>query len=465
MQTLRGTRRLGLPWLVLAAAMALTACSGGGGGGSSSSSSSSGGSSSSSGAVALCPNLPQADALIGQNGYAGAQANAGGVSASTLAGPQGSAASAGNTLYLADTGNHRVLGYSPLPGGVDAAATLVLGQPDAVTTTPGTAPAGGTAIKFNQPAAVSTGTSGSSTYLVVADSGNNRVLIWNQPPTSKDTAPDVVVGQPDFTHNDVNYVATGASVPAAYNLNNPTSAIIANGKLIVVDHGNNRVLIWKAVPTAALAPADFVLGQQGMDTNGEGGDVYNNATGTYTMEMRQPTDAWSAGAQLLITDTNNQRVLVYNNIPNTTNPQADNVIGQSAIGSIVLAPSVGKSGLNTPLGVTSDGNNIFVADSGNNRILEYVSAFGRNQPPANYVFGQQDFTHYAANDPDQNNLVGDQRNNPATAGVSAGTLFNPRGVLVNGHDLYVTDAGNNRALHFAVSSGVDGTMPQTPCTH
>jgi hypothetical protein len=74
------------------------------------------------------------------------------------------------------------------------------------------------------------------------------------------------------------------------------------------------------------------------------------------------------------------------------------------------------------------------------------------------------FFHDAANDPDQNNQVGDQRTNPAAAGVTAGTLFNPRGVFASGGQLYVADAGNNRALRFAISSGVDGTMPQAPCT-
>ncbi len=406
-----------------------------------------------------CPNLSPATAEIGQVGYTVAQPDTT-ITGSTLGGLQGSVAVNGSTLYVADTNRNRILGYSSIPASVSVAATFVLGQDGFTTGTPGTGADGTLPYRLSNPSRVWVDPTGS--YLVVADTGNNRVLIWNPVPTSN-VAPTVVVGQPDINHNDANYVpagTAGGNLPAANNLNNPTSAIIANGKLIVVDKGNNRVLIWKTVPAAgsSLPASDFVLGQSSPTTNTPSGDVFNNATQAYTIGMRQPTDAWSEGVQLLITDTNNQRVLVYNNIPNTNNPTADNVIGQSNIGSIVQTPGTGTTGLNTPWGVTSDGNNIFVADSGNNRILEYVSAFGRNQQPANYVFGQQDFNHNAANDPDQNNQVGDQRNNPATIGPTQGTLNNPRGVtLTSGGQLIVSDTANSRVMVYTASAGVDGT--------
>lgn len=68
------------------------------------------------------------------------------------------------------------------------------------------------------------------------------------------------------------------------------------------------------------------------------------------------------------------------------------------------------------------------------------------------------FFHDAANDPDQNNQVGDQRNNPATIGPNQGTLNNPRGVtLTSGGQLIVSDTANSRVLVYAASAGVDGT--------
>ncbi len=411
-----------------------------------------------------CPNLPLATAEIGQASYIVAQPDTS-VTASTIGGLQGSVAVNGSTLYVADTNRNRILGYHSIPTTVAAAADFVIGQANLTSEVPDTSgSASGAVIGLRNPGRVWVDPTGA--YLVVADTGNNRVLIWNPVPTSNTEAPKVVVGQPDFTTNDANYAASGANNPAANNLNGPSSAVIANGKLVVVDKGNNRVLIWKTVPTAAtpLASADFVLGQQSMSTNSQSGDTFTNPTptnptGSYQIGMRQPSDAWTTGSQLVLSDTGNNRVLLYNSIPNSLNPTADNVIGQSGIGSTNQTGGSGTQGLNTPWGVTSDGNNIFVADSGNNRVVEFVSAFGRNQQPANYVFGQQDFTHITANDPDQNNQVGDQRNNPATIGPTQGTLNNPRGVTLvpGGTQLIVSDTANSRVMVYAAASGVDGT--------
>jgi sugar lactone lactonase YvrE len=409
-----------------------------------------------------CPNLPLATAEIGQASYTVAQPDTK-VDAQTIGGLQGSVAVNGSTLYVADTNRNRILGYHNIPTTAGAAADFVIGQADLNSNIPDTSgAASGAVIGLRSPGRVWVDPTGA--YLVVADTGNNRVLIWNPVPTSGSEAPKVVVGQPNFTTNDANYVASGLNNPAADNLNGPTSAVIANGKLVVVDKGNNRVLIWKTVPTTALSSADFVLGQQSMSTNSQAGDIFVNPTttdpnGHYQIGMRQPSDAWYTGDHMLVSDTGNNRVLLYNGIPNSLNPTADNVIGQLAIGSTSTAGGSGTQGLNTPWGVTSDDNNVFVADSGNNRVVEYVSAFGRNQQPANYVFGQQDFAHNTANDPDQNNQVGDQRNNPATIGPTQGTLNNPRGVTLtaNGTQLIVSDTANSRVTVYAATAGVDGT--------
>lgn len=470
MNRLKGARQLMLPLLLLAAVTALTACGGGSSGGGSSSSSSSsssgGGSSSSSGAVALCPNLPQADGLFGQSSYAGAQANPGGASASTLSSPIGAPSGAGNSVYLADTANHRVLAYSPIPGAAAGAASLVIGQPDAATVSSGTAAASGTAIKFDRPARAFAGASDSATYFVVADSANNRVLIWNKPPASKDTAPDVVLGQADLSGSGEN-APTGT--PSASSLSNPASAVIAGGYLVVVDQGNNRILLWKGIPTADVSThaATIVLGQSDFTTNTQNVDQFSSATQSYILAMRQPGDAWTDGTRLLVSDTGNHRVLYWSAMPAAINRIADHVIGQSQFGSTSLSGGSGTTGLRSPWGVAADGVNIFVADTGNNRVLEYANYLNTpvNGPVASDVFGQADFVHITNNDPDQNNQVGDQSTNPAGNGVTAGTLFAPQGVAVSGSELYVSDTGNNRVLRFAVSSGVDGTAPVVPCTH
>ena len=427
----------------------------------------------------MCNNLPQANGLIGQASYTVNDPNAGGVSGSTLSGPRGGVASNGTAFYLADSVNHRVLGYSRAPSGIAGAASFVIGQPDEQSNGSGTAPVSGSPVKFSLPAKASIGTVGTSSYLVVADSGNNRVLIWNKLPTGN-TAPDVVIGQPDLSSGDANHPDGTVS---ASSLNNPTATVITSrGQLVVVDKGNNRVLIWNTVPTVSNTPANLEQGQLATDSTGKltctansGPNGYCFATNvqnidtfngtTNVLAMRQPSDAWTDGLNLLLTDTGNNRVLYWASAPTSMNQLPDNLIGANQFGTYTPGGGSGTQAFNAPWGVASDGTNVFVADTGNNRVVEFQSYVARpsNGPPANDVFGQQDFTHITQNDPDQDGKVGDQRKNPATSGITAGTLFAPQGVFAAGNDLFVSDSANNRVLHFAVSSGVDGSNPWIPC--
>jgi hypothetical protein len=48
--------------------------------------------------------------------------------------------------------------------------------------------------------------------LVVSDSTNNRVLIWNSIPTANGVPADVVLGQPDFTTRDTGGAAAATNL-------------------------------------------------------------------------------------------------------------------------------------------------------------------------------------------------------------------------------------------------------------
>ena len=94
--------------------------------------------------------------------------------------------------------------------------------------------------------------------LYVADTQNNRVLIYNHIPTSNGVAADVVLGAPDFTtfvQPDLTQQNTNAT---AQNMLNPVSVTSDGVHLFVTDLGYNRVLIWNSIPTANDAPADVV---------------------------------------------------------------------------------------------------------------------------------------------------------------------------------------------------------------
>lgn len=100
--------------------------------------------------------------------------------------------------------------------------------------------------------------------LLVADRWNNRVLIWKSAP-AKNTPPDLVLGQPDFTQNN-----SGAG---RHQLNWPGNvAITLDGKRIAVtDTSNDRILIWNSFPTKNGQPADLVLELQQLSERGFGG--------------------------------------------------------------------------------------------------------------------------------------------------------------------------------------------------
>ncbi len=95
--------------------------------------------------------------------------------------------------------------------------------------------------------------------LAVADTSNNRILIWNSIPTINGQPADIVLGQPDF-NTVAPVIATASSVRA------PQGVWVQNGRLFVADTQNNRILIWNSIPTHNNQAANVVLGQPNFTT-------------------------------------------------------------------------------------------------------------------------------------------------------------------------------------------------------
>ncbi|MDP9142174.1 MAG: NHL repeat-containing protein [Pseudomonadota bacterium] len=357
--------------------------------------------------------LIEAFGVVGQADFLGGDPNRGGATdQSTLAQPLGNVATDGTRLFIADTANNRVLGYSEIPLTNGAPADLVLGQADFSANVGAT-----TRGRLALPASVFIGEG----RLVIADSGNNRVLIWNSVPGSSAALPDVVVGQTSFT--------SGGSGTSNTQLAFPTSAVVANGRLLVADQNNNRVLVWNRVPTANGTAADMVLGQQ---------DFVSRIDDDEADEMNRPASVWSDGFRLLVADSGNHRVLYWALFPQDSGAEADYVIGQSGFSR--SSAGTASSSLRTPFGVSANGTRVYVADSGNNRVLEFDSFPIANGPAASAVFGQIDFAAATANDDDQDGEVDDTPSNATLSGASGAFIYN--GVL------YVTDRNNHRVLLF-----------------
>lgn len=355
---------------------------------------------------------PEAFMVLGQSDFAELYSNRGGsTDALGLGQPQGGVATNGSLFYVADFSNNRVLGWSRVPDTLSQSPDFVLGQSDFTSSAAATA-----ANALALPTHVTIGDG----KLAVTDAGNNRVLIWNTLPTSN-TPPDVVVGQDDFTSADPGAGATRMSYPVW--------AEIAAGRLLVSDQRNHRVLVWDVVPTSNGVAADVVVGQPDFETV----DADDEETG-----LTNPAGLWSDGFRLLVADSGNNRVLYWQQLPRTAGEEATYVIGQSDFSR--SSAGVSQSQLRTPFGLSSDGTRFYVADAGNNRILEFDSFPIANQPLAIDVYGQNDFSSLLKNDID---LDGDSDDE-----ASEQTLNSPTGLYLRDGVLYVTDRNNHRVLFF-----------------
>ncbi|MAK92810.1 MAG: hypothetical protein CMI13_16445 [Oleibacter sp.] len=171
--------------------------------------------------------------------------------------------------------------------------------------------------------------------LVVTDSGHNRVLIWNTMPTQSGTLPDIVLGQNSLDHciaNDDNQDGDTDSQPSARTFDVPAGAWTDGEKLLVIDSTNNRVLVWNTFPTENFEPADLVLGQPDFaSNNANDADQDSSEDDPSAQTMNYPFDGiYSNGEQIFVTDGDNNRVLIWNSWPTENGQAADVVLGQGS---------------------------------------------------------------------------------------------------------------------------------------
>jgi len=181
-----------------------------------------------------------ADVVLGQPDPQAREENRGG-----QAGPDSfrwphDIAKAGEGIVVADAGNHRVLRWRQHPE-ADRPADAVLGQPDMTTSTefPYVSQAG----RLRFPYAVSTST---DHQLAVADTANNRVLIYDSVGAAHDEAPIAVLGQPTAAANGENRWEQVARDTLCW----PYGVHWHSGGdgpdlLLIADSGNNRVVVWE----------------------------------------------------------------------------------------------------------------------------------------------------------------------------------------------------------------------------
>ena len=178
-----------------------------------------------------------ADAVLGQPDFSATDENRGGSpSARSFRWPHAVAGAQGCT-YVADAGDHRVLGWRGEPWGVvgDRDADFALGQADlfGASELP-YAPQSASTLRF--PYALAT----DGTALAVADTANNRVLLWDRPPCLCGAPADRVIGQVNFLGNGENRWQSVRRDTLCW----PYGISLFGDRLAIADSGNNRVMIW-----------------------------------------------------------------------------------------------------------------------------------------------------------------------------------------------------------------------------
>lgn len=242
-------------------------------------------------------------------------------SSSSLLRPGGVAVADGK-LIISDSSHNRVLIWNSIPTEHGQPADLVLGQAnfnECQTNAGGYATA--SASSFHGPSGVWS----DGTRLAVNDGDNHRILIWNTFPTEADKAPDLVLGQSDFTHNESNDdnqdgvpdtdPDSGKETTSARTMYFPYGQIAFNGKqFFVPDSDNHRILVWNGFPTESFQPADIVLGQSDFTSLAHNDDNQDGEPDTTPSERTfyGPYGLTLAnGTHLIVGDYGNYRALVF----------------------------------------------------------------------------------------------------------------------------------------------------------
>ena len=247
--------------------------------------------------------------------------------------------------------------------------------------------------------------------------------------------------------------------PSPRSLFGPRGAVLAapGGPLFVCDTGHHRLLVWQQSPATDGAAADLVIGQPDFFTEGR-----NAKADVHAASLNVPTGIAVTGGVLAVADAWNHRVLLWHGLPRRSNQPADVVLGQAdfAGGLANRGGETRADTMNWPYGVTLDEGRLYVADTGNRRVLAWDAVPQTNGAPADLILeGALRWPHAVA--------VHGERLFVADAGVGrivawSGSEFEgmrgeelgmPYGVAIYGAGLVVADTANSRLLGYALDHG------------
>jgi DNA-binding beta-propeller fold protein YncE len=390
---------------------------------------------------------PDALYVIGQTDFF---SEISGTNSHNFSGPAGIAVDKVNKLlYVADATNDRVLVFDVSADGTTDAIN-VLGQPDMATGSFGT-----TIAKLKNPVGIDIDDSG---HLYVAETGNNRVVIYDNitaPTDGQDAASGLGHTTTAYSfdstpvYTNMYEDGTPTSYVNPYGFINPGGVALdkTHHRLFVADGGNARVLVFNLATDNSINnyQADYVLGQS---------SFYTNTTGTTQSKFAGVAGVAydSANEYLYVADSANHRVLAFDvrdagssiktscgtsttGLSNGMN--ASCVLGQADFISSSQATTSTGLGTLEQLAVDTTNGRLFVTDAGHGRVMVFNTNALSNGMAASNVLGQADFTTTPT--------TGTQSKMVTVAGVA----YDPDTEI-----LYVSDSNNssvNRVLTFDVN--------------
>jgi hypothetical protein len=269
---------------------------------------------------------------------------------------------------------------------------------------------------------------GESGPLFVCDTGHHRLLIWHDAPAVDQAPADWLIGQPDFAREGRN--AKGEV--GATTLNMPTGIAAQNCVLAVADAWNHRVLLWHGYPESSNRPADVVLGQADFT----GGAANRGSSNPSADTLNWCYGVTIAGGRLIVADSGNRRVLLWDRIPTANGTPADLVLGQRDFTTRDdnAGEAGGAVGMRWPHGIAVTGETLFISDAGNNRVMVWRTLPQSNGLRCDFVLGQADFTGLD--------------HNRAAYHPTSSAMNMPYGLTIHEGRLIVTDTANSRLLGF-----------------
>jgi len=435
-----------------------------------------------------------ADKAIGQRDLISTTAQGPGTNLSSgLFGPTGIAVDKNGALYVIDTGNNRILRFpAPLSQTGDLLQPdLIIGQKDYSN---GSRLANeGNMFPSEKTLAFSGGgffqaglafdTAGN---LWVTDPLNNRVVRYPVSALASGAAnepsADLVLGQKDFTSNtlplNIGMSQCGNTSPPVTReqcgknfLKQPSAlAFDPKGRLFVADL-DNRVVVFTP-PFSIGELSTRIMGV--VFATQQNPNPLRVSESTLGAGQAPPSGVFFVGDRPFVADTPNARVLGYDPFEQwpdeaaAFSPPAKVLVGQTsfqAFNSNQLLPRPTASTLagpqpnfiavptSGPVGGVFAGTDLFVLDSGNNRVLVFPQTSGTFSN-ANRLLGQLDFQYNSVNLIEGREVGFSVNNGSCAVGTQTGNVFFLTGGFAiidpasNPPHLYIADPVNNRVLGY-----------------